>query len=222
MARPTLTARPALLDPARWHGEELANCVSHGVGLLLSVLGVAVLLPLVAQRGDSWAVTGCTIYCATLVCMYVASTLYHGLQYSPLKRTLRTVDHVCIYVFIAGTYTPFTLIYLRESYGWHVLATIWSSAAIGTFCKIKARRGSEVVSIVTYLLMGWLCIVVIEPLAAVAPKAVLHWLFLGGGFYTMGVVFYVRDHRAYHHAIWHLFVLAGSFCHYLAILSPLL
>ncbi len=221
MLRPLLAVRPAVLNPARWSGEELANCVTHGVGLVLSVGGVSVLLPLAAQRGDAWAIVGCSIYGITLVAMYIVSTLYHGLQHSPLKKTFRTIDHVCIYFFIAGSYTPFALVYLRESFGWHILVTIWACAAIGTWCKVAVERGSELVSIVTYLLMGWLCLVVIEPLAAALPSRALTWLFLGGGFYTLGVVFYVRDNRSYNHAIWHLFVLAGSCSHYCAILYPL-
>ncbi len=199
-------------------GEEFANIVTHGVGLLLSVAGVALLLTEVGSRGNVWQISGCSVYAATLLSMYAVSTLYHGSKKQPMKSTLRTADHICIYLFIAGTYTPFTLVHLRQNWGWLLLVAIWIFAASGTVFKLRLRhRCAEFVSVATYFFMGWICLVAIKPMLESVPAGALYLLLAGGLFYTAGVYFYMRDVNRYFHAIWHLFVLCGSGCHYLAI-----
>ena len=207
------------LAPSPVASDELANTLTHAVGVLLSVFGVGALLLLTYQRGDAWQITGCSIYGLTVVMMYAVSTIYHYVTRADLKHTLRTIDHVWIYVFIAGSYTPFALVQLRGPWGWFILSAIWACALVGTLGKITALSDrSERFSVATYLVMGWFCLLTAKPIITHLPWGALLWLFLGGILYTAGVPFYVRDKHRYYHAIWHVFVLAGSCCHYVAVL----
>lgn len=198
-------------------GEEIANSVTHGVGLLLSIAGLALIVTLAALRGTAWHVVSCSIYGATLVLLYLASTLYHSLQGKRLKRLFRTFDHSAIYLLIAGTYTPFTLVLLRGSLGWALFGTVWGIALAGIVFKAFSTDGYAIISTALYIAMGWLCVVGIKPLFAALAWHGFIWLFAGGIFYTGGVIFYA-SRRRFAHAIWHVFVLCGSVCHYVAVI----
>jgi hemolysin III len=204
--------------PRRIFVEEIVNSLTHGIGLVLSVAGFAVLLVQAAKNGTAWHIVGCTVYGCTLICLYLASTLYHGIPAPRLKRVLRIVDHSAIYLLIAGTYTPFLLVNLRGGWGWSLLGIIWGCAMAGIVFKLWFVDHFNLLSTLLYIAMGWLAVVAIKPLLAHVSAAGLEWLLAGGLAYTVGVVFYATRRIPYSHGIWHLFVLAGSFCHYLAVL----
>jgi hemolysin III len=200
--------------------EEVANSVSHGVGFLLAVIGTPVLLFATWECGSPSFVIGAGVFAATMLLLYFGSMLYHAWPQTPFKCVLQVIDHSAIFLLIAGTYTPFTLGPLRGVWGWTVLALIWILAAAGVL--LKARRGPHHrprLAIALYLGMGWLILLVVRPLAAAAPASTLFWLFAGGVVYTTGIIFFVREHVRYNHFIWHLFVLGGTVCHYLAVLT---
>lgn len=197
--------------------EEIANSITHGVGLLASLIAFPVLVASALTRGDALLVLGCTIFAVTLVALYGASTVYHALRPSRAKQILRVVDHVAIYLLIAGTYTPFALGVLRGAWGWTLFAIVWGLAGLGIVFKTVAGFRFPRLSTVLYLGMGWLAVVALKPLASALPGAGLIWLLAGGLLYTGGVIFYARDYKRYHHTVWHLFVLGGSGCHFLAI-----
>jgi len=198
-------------------GEEIANSVTHGVGLLASLVAAPVLI-VVSARGDAWQVVGSTVFAVTLVAMYTASTLYHSLPPSRAKRVFRILDHGAIYLLIAGTYTPFTLGVLRGAWGWSLFGLVWGLAITGVVLKSVRGFRHPRVSTAVYLLMGWLVVVAIKPMTASLPLAGQLWLLAGGLAYTGGIVFYILDHKRYVHAVWHLFVLGGSSCHFVAVL----
>lgn len=198
--------------------EELANALTHGSGLGASLLGFPLLIFVAARGGDLMQVIGCLVFAITLVLLYAASTIYHALPVSPAKHTLRLLDHIAIYLLIAGTYTPFALGVLRGAWGWTLFGMIWTLAGLGILSKIYLGHRFPRLSTLMYLGMGWLVVIAIRPLAAALPPAGLGWLVVGGLCYTAGVVFYVQDWRPYRHTIWHLFVLSGSACHYAAVL----
>lgn len=206
----------------RISAEELANTITHGIGLVLSIAGFVVLLVLAALRGSPRHIVSCAIYGATLVCLYAASTLYHGILSPRRKRALRVFDHCAIYLLIAGTYTPFLLVNLRGGWGWSLLGIVWGLAMAGIVFKFRFVDHFPFLSTVVYLLMGWLAVIALKPLLASVPAGGLLWLLAGGMLYTLGVVFYAWKRLPYNHLIWHLFVLAGSTCHYLAVLSVIL
>jgi hemolysin III len=197
---------------------ELANTITHGIGLALSIAGFVVLLVLAAVRGSPRHIVSCAIYGATLVCLYAASTLYHGIPSPRRKRALRIFDHCAIYLLIAGTYTPFLLVNLRGGWGWSLLGIVWGFAMAGIVFKFLFVDHFPFLSTVIYLLMGWLAVIALKPLLAAVPASGLLWLLAGGLLYTLGVVFYAWKRLPYNHVIWHLFVLAGSTCHYVAVL----
>jgi hemolysin III len=197
---------------------ELANTITHGIGLALSIAGFVVLLVLAAVRGNPRHIVSCAIYGATLVCLYAASTLYHGIPSPRRKRALRIFDHCAIYLLIAGTYTPFLLVNLRGGWGWSLLGIVWGFAMAGIVFKFLFVDHFPFLSTVIYLLMGWLAVIALKPLLAAVPASGLLWLLAGGLLYTLGVVFYAWKRLPYNHVIWHLFVLAGSTCHYVAVL----
>jgi hemolysin III len=199
--------------------EELLNALTHGSGLGASLVGFPLLIIVGIRSGDPLRLLGCSIFAVTLVLLYAASTLYHALPVSPAKQTLRLLDHIAIYLLIAGTYTPFALGVLRGTTGWTLLALIWVLAALGILSKIFLGHRYPRISTAMYLGMGWMVIFAIRPLAAALPAEGLSWLIAGGLCYTLGVVFYVQDWRRYRHAVWHLFVLTGSACHYAAVLQ---
>jgi hemolysin III len=198
--------------------EELVNALTHGSGLAASLAGLPLLVWVSSSRGDIRQIVACSVFATSLVVLYAASTLYHALPVSRAKHVLRVVDHVAIYLLIAGSYTPFTLGVLRGAWGWTLFGLVWAAAAVGILHKTLLGFRFPRLSILMYLGMGWLAVVAIGPLARTLPPAGLAWLVAGGLCYTAGVVFYVRDHLPYRHAFWHLFVVAGSGCHYAAVL----
>jgi hemolysin III len=206
----------------RLSAEELSNSLTHGVGLALSIAGFVVLVILAAMRGSAWRIVSCAVYGTTLVCLYTASTLYHGIRSRRLKRVLKICDHSAIYLLIAGTYTPFLLVNLRGSWGWSLFAVIWGLAMAGILFKVWFVEHFPVFSTAVYLLMGWLALVAVKPMLLKVPHSGLLWLLAGGVLYTVGVVFYAWKKVPYNHAIWHGFVLAGSTCHYLAVLCSVI
>ncbi len=198
-------------------GEEIANSVTHGLGLLLSVAGLAVLVTMAALRGTAWHVVACSVYGATLVFLYLSSTLYHAIQAPRAKEILRIMDHAAIYLLIAGTYTPFVLVTLRGPLGWTLFGLQWALAVAGIVFKSMTRGGYEIASTVVYALMGWMGLAAIRSIYATLNIGGVAWILAGGVFYTLGIIFFAIDRR-YCHAIWHVFVLAGSVCHFFAVL----
>ncbi len=199
-------------------GEEVANSITHGVGIALSIGGLAVLAAFAARFGDVWHIVSCSIFGATLILMYTASTLYHSIPLSDVKTVLRVIDHSAIFFLIAGTYTPFTLVNLRGPWGWSLFGIVWGIALLGVAFQVTLLRRWKIASVGLYIAMGWVIVVAIKPLlASIAPMG-FKLLLAGGLCYTLGIVFYAWRRLPYHHAIWHLFVLAGSVLHYFAIL----
>jgi hemolysin III len=197
--------------------EEIAHSVSHGFGLLLSVIGLATLIVYSSQYGDGWHIVSSSIYGATLIALYAASTLYHAVTIPGLKKVLQKVDHAAIFLLIAGTYTPFTLVNLRGGWGWTLFAMVWSIAIAGMIMELTVKNRYKRVSLGLYLGLGWLVMIAIEPMITNVDISGLILLLVGGLFYSLGVIFYVWKTLVYHHAIWHLFVLAGSAFHFFAI-----
>jgi hemolysin III len=199
-------------------GEEIANAITHGIGTAASIAGLAVLATVSATRGDAWHVVSVSIFGATLVLLYTASTLYHGLPLGRAKAVFRVLDHSAIYLLIAGTYTPFALVSLRGPWGWSVLGVIWGCAVVGIVLRTAFGSRWRVAPVIFYVAMGWAGVVAIRPMIAAVPARGLALVALGGLAYTFGIVFYAWRRLPYHHAVWHLFVLAGSALHYFAVL----
>lgn len=198
-------------------GEEFANALTHGFGLLLSVAGLVVLVAAASAFGTR-EVASCGIYGAALIMVYTTSTLYHSTTHVETKQLLRTLDHIAIFLLIAGTYTPFVLIALRGAWGWGLFAIVWTLAVLGVVFELTALRRFRRAMIALYIAMGWVGLIALKPLVAALPSAGLWLLFGGGVSYTFGVLFYVWRGMRYHHAVWHLFVLGGSVLQYLAVL----
>lgn len=196
-------------------GEELANSLTHGFGLLLSIAGLCGLMFVASGVRET---ASCLVYGITLILVYATSTLYHGARRADAKQLLRTLDHVAIFLLIAGTYTPFVLIALRGAWGWSLFVAVWTLAAVGAVFELSALRRMRGVMIALYIGMGWIGLVAIKPLVAALPTSGLWLLFGGGVSYTFGVLFYVWRGLRYHHAVWHLFVLGGSVLQYFAVL----
>ena len=200
-------------------GEEIANSISHGLGLALAIAGMPVLIVGSARTGSASAIIGAAIFGGSAILLYLASTLYHALPQKRVKDMLQVFDHVAIYLFIAGTYTPFTLGVLRGSWGWTLLGLVWALALAGLIFKLMGGTRFPRLSTVLYLAMGWVALIAIRPLWMHMPAAGLILLLAGGVAYTLGVVFFVLDEKVrYGHFIWHLFVLAGTVCHFFAVL----
>lgn len=201
-------------------GEEFANAISHGAGLLGAAIGSPVLLFAAWERDSVPFTIGASVFVATMLLLYLGSTLYHAWPQTPFKCALQVVDHSAIFLLIAGTYTPFTLGPLHGRWGWTILCLIWALAGCGVM--LKTKRGvlhRPRLALSLYLGMGWLIILAIRPLAQAVPPSTLFWLVAGGVTYTAGVIFFVREHVRYSHFIWHLFVLGGTLCHYLAVFT---
>ncbi len=214
-----MSALAKTTDRDQSRGEELANSISHGAGLVAALIGTPYLIAHALRHGDLAFVVGTSVFAATIIMLYLSSALYHGWPAGKVKRLMRVVEHSAISLLIAGTYTPFTLGVLRGPWGWWLLVAIWGLAAGGVALKIFASIRRPVLSTGIYLVMGWLIVVALRPLLENMPAAGIAWLLGGGLFYTAGVVFYVLDSRLhYGHLIWHLFVLAGTLCHYFAVL----
>jgi hemolysin III len=199
-----------------YHGERF-NSITHLVGAVAAAAGMVALVVLAAQQGDVWRIVSFTVYGFTLLLLYTVSTLYHSLR-GRAKEIFRMLDHNSIYLLIAGTYTPFTLVTLRGVWGWSLFGIIWGLAAFGIVLDSLSKKGLRIIPVVIYLVMGWLCVIAIEPLLELLPENGFYWLLAGGIFYTAGILFYVLDEKVRHfHGIWHLFVLAGSISHYVTI-----
>jgi hemolysin III len=213
---------PALTNDNRLRLEEIANSITHGIGLLLSIAGFVVLLVFAILRGSMSHIIACSIYGATLICLYAASTLYHAVTSPRLKRALKIFDHASIYLLIAGTYTPFLLLNLRGAWGWSLFGVVWGLAFAGILFKFWFVDHFEFLSTAVYLAMGWLVIIAAKPVLTHVPTVTLLWVLAGGLLYSSGVIFYIWKRLPYSHVIWHLFVLAGSACHYVAIFRSVL
>ena len=217
-------AAPAVEYPTRTYtrGEEIANWVTHGVGLAGSIVGLTLLIVYASLRGDAWHVVSFTVFGLTLLILYTASTLYHSRRTPRAERVFRRLDHAAIYLLIAGTYTPILLTHLRGPWGWSLFGVIWGLCGAGAVFQLIFGERYRFTSAIAYLFLGWLIVVAIRPLLAHVPAGAL-WLLLAGALcYSVGVVFYRWHRLRYHHAVWHTFVLGGSTCHYLAVLLFLL
>jgi len=199
-----------------YYGERL-NSYTHLAGTLLAAIGAPVLVVLAARSGDAWKIVGCATYAAALLLLYGSSTLYHSLR-GPAKAILRKLDHCSIYLLIAGTYTPFALVTLRGPWGWTLFGLAWGLAALGIAQEFVFGKGARRLSILIYVVMGWMGVAALRPLAAGLGAPGLAWLLAGGLLYTGGIVFYLLDERVRHfHGVWHLFVLGGSAAHFVAV-----
>ena len=199
-------------------GEEIANSVTHGVAALASIAALPILVAVAVDRGDPWRVVGDAIFGATLVLLYTASTLYHALTHSGAKRVFRVLDHSAIYLLIAGTYTPFALGSLRGPWGWSLLGAVWALAALGIAAKATLGFRFPRLSTAIYVGMGWLGVIAFRPLLTHLGLPGVVWLVAGGLCYTAGVIFFAWERLRYGHMVWHLFVAAGSVCHFFAVL----
>lgn len=213
--------RGQVYDSAVVHGAKLgdilANAITHGIGAGLAIAG-GVCLVVAARHGSGWLVFSCAVFACSLVLVYVCSTLYHSLVRTRARHVFRVLDHAAIYVLIAGTYTPFTLVSLRGRVGWILFAVVWGLAVAGVVFKSFAVERFAVVSTLVYLFQGWLAVFVTRSLVQAIGWHGMLWVLAGGAAYTLGIVFFALDRRPYFHAAWHIFVLAGSVAHYFAIL----
>lgn len=200
-------------------GEEIANSVSHGVGLVGALVVTPILIVVASRSAGAIGVVAASVFGATIILMYLMSTLYHAFPESRAKRVFNVLDHSAIYVLIAGTYTPFTLVVLGGGWGWSLFGVVWGLAAAGVVFKSIGRLGHPVVSTTIYIVMGWLIIIAIKPLSAQVPLWGMVWLGAGGMAYTLGVAFFAARGLRYSHLVWHLFVLAGTTCHFIAVLK---
>ena len=209
---------PEMNGPRSRPGEELANTVTSGAGLVLAVAGAAVLITRAGRHGTVWHIISCSVYAATLIFLYAASTLYHCRRFPNSKPVLRILDHAGIFLLIAGTYTPFTLVNLRGPWGWSLFGVIWGLALLGITFQGALGRRWPAAPVGLYVALGWAAVVAVKPLFATVAPGGLMLLLAGGLTYTLGIGFYAWRRLPYHHAIWHLFVLAGSLAHFGAIL----
>ncbi len=199
-------------------GEEIANSITHGVGIVLSIAGLAILTSFASVFGSVWHIVGCSIYGAMQIVLYTASTLYHSIPLPRAKAVLRVIDHSAIFLLIAGTYTPFALVNLRGPWGWTLLVSVWAIAIFGIAAQSRLIRQKSYLNVALYVAMGWLAVIGIQPLIESVSLGGLILLFAGGVVYTLGCIFYVMRRLRYHHAVWHLFVMAGSILHFFAVL----
>jgi len=198
-------------------GEEIANAVIHGIGALLSIAALVLLVVFSAINGQPWSIFSSVIYGSSLIILYLSSTLYHGFQRKKIKDLFEIFDHSAIYILIAGTYTPFALITLSGRLGWIIFSVVWVLAAIGIIFKIFFVKRFRILSTILYIAMGWLVVFAMEPLVTNLDFWGVFWLVIGGILYTVGTIFYVWRKIPYHHALWHLIVLAGSICHFFSV-----
>ena len=215
-----MTQTPA--QPAYTRRDDIASAVTHGLGAVLSAAGMGVLIALVAQYGNSWRIVSCAVYGTCLLLLYLSSTLYHAFPGPRAKRIFQVIDHSSIYLLIAGTYTPFLLVNLRGGWGWGLFIVIWGLTAAGIVFQTFFAGRFRLLHTLIYLGMGWMVVVAAKPLLGRVPAVGLGLLLAGGLTYSVGVVFYLVRRLPYHHALWHLFVLAGSVLHYLAVLFSVL
>ena len=198
--------------------QEKANTVTHGIGTLLSIIGFIILLFMAVTKGNIWQIISFSIYGSTLVILYLMSTLYHGLSDTRIKKIFQVFDHSAIYLLIAGSYTPITLISLHDSWGWTLFGLVWGIALMGILMKIFLFQKTQVISVVLYIIMGLMIISATKPLLEAVSIKMIIWIVAGGLFYLLGVFFFLAPQIRYHHTIWHLFVLGGSISHFFGIL----
>jgi len=198
--------------------EEIANTISHGLGLVLALVALPVLVMSAMRAGDVRFLVGVSVFGATMVLLYLASTLYHSATHEAAKRTFRLFDHTAIFLLIAGTYTPFALGVMRGPWGWSMLAAVWTLAIVGIVLKVIERTRHSWISIVLYVVMGWMAVVAVKPMFALIPVPGICLIFAGGIAYTGGLAFFAAQQIRYNHFIWHLFVIAGTICHFFAVL----
>lgn len=201
--------------------EEIFNSVTHGIGTLLSIAALVILVILAVGKGDTWHIVSYSIYGSTLVLLYLSSTLYHSFTKEKIKNLFARFDHAAIFLLIAGTYTPFLLTVLRGTLGWVLFGIIWGVALIGIIIRSIYLTRFRKLMVALYLAMGWLFVVAVGPMIKNLPILSVIFLFLGGIFYSVGVIFYVKRNLKYGHGIWHLFVLAGSIMHFFAVVYSL-
>lgn len=199
--------------------EERLNAASHGLGLILALAATPILVVAAARYGGAADIVGSSVFGASMIVLYLASTLFHAAPVGPRKDRLRTFDHAAIYLLIAGTYTPFTLGVLGGPWGWTLFGLVWGAAAVGITAKLVAGFRYPRLSTAMYVVMGWLVLIALRPLLLNMPRAGVAWLVAGGVLYTGGVAFYAAGDRSYTHFVWHLFVLAGTICHFFAVLG---
>ncbi len=199
-------------------GEEIANSITHGIGAALSVAGLVLLVVFASLYGDVWRVVSFSIYGSCLIILYLASTLYHSFPQPRVKRVFRILDHSSIYLLIAGTYTPITLVSMRGFWGWTLFGLIWGMAIGGIVFKAFLTGKFRVLSIVSYMVMGWLALFALKPMLLALPPGMFLWLIIGGLCYSLGIIFFGLKKLPYNHAIWHLFVLGGSITHFFGML----
>jgi len=197
--------------------EDFASSMIHGAGFILAIIGMCLLIAYASIYGNAWHIVSCSIYGSTLVLLYTASTLYHSIRLAKARKVLRVLDHSTIFLLISGTYTPFTLVNLRGPWGWSIFGVIWALAVIGILFQTTGFLKGAKVSVAFYVAMGWVVVVAIKPMLSLVDTGGLVLLLLGGVAYTTGVVFYVWRQIPYNHAIWHVFVVAGSTLHFFAI-----
>ena len=199
-------------------GEEIANSITHGIGTALSVAALVLLVVFAIQNRDAWQIVSFSIYGTSLIVLYLASTLYHAFTNEKVKHFFRLMDHSCIFLLIAGTYTPPTLIAMRGSWGWTLFTLVWAMAVGGLIFETMNIGKYKIISLIIYMIMGWLAIFAIKPMMEALPPGMFKWFIIGGLFYTSGIIFYACQRIPYNHAIWHVFVLGGSITHFFGIL----
>lgn len=200
-------------------GEELANSISHAVALIAMLVGTPFLIINAVKQGDAGQIVGSSVFAATAILLYLSSAVYHGLVAGKAKDLFRIIENSAIFFLIAGTYTPFTLGVLKGGWGWSIFGVVWGLVVVGVALKVFERKPHPLISIILYLLMGWLMVIAAYPLFVRMPTEGILLLVSGGLFYTLGVVFFLTDHKLrYGHLIWHIFVMAGTACHYFAVL----
>ncbi len=211
----------AISAPAHGHftlTEEVFNTVTHGVGLVLSIIGLVALVVIATGAGDPWQIVGVSVFGASLVLLYGASTLYHGVPSRKAKRVLRHIDHTAIYLLIAGTYTPFMLVTMRGPWGWAIFGVVWGLALLGIGFQYTHLHRWEIARVVLFVVMGWTLVIGVVPFVQRTHPGGIALIAAGGAAYTGGIVFYAWHRLPHNHAIWHVCVLAGSVCHFLAVL----
>lgn len=212
-----------MIKQRQTHGEEVANVLTHGAGMLFGIAAIFILMVEAVRSGNSWAMVSFAVYAICMTLSYVTSTFYHASAHARRKRLLRRFDHSAIYLHIAGTYTPFTLIPLREEgwWGWGLFAIVWMAAIVGVWLSFRKMKKKDHLKTVCYLAMGWVVIIAFKPLWDVFEQTgsmdSLYWLIAGGLSYTVGSLFFFLDKYRYMHPVWHLFVLGGTVCHFMAI-----
>lgn len=216
----TTTPRSLFVARPQTLGEEIANAISHGIGFLLAVASLPILAVVSVQHGGAADVVGASVFAATMIVLYLVSALYHAVPRGAAKRWLARIDHAAIFVFIAGSYTPFVLGVLRGGWGWSLFGVVWALAALGVAAKLLNRLRHPLASTALYVAMGWVAMIAVVPLVQRLPAAGLAWLVGGGLAYTAGAVVFLFDNRVrYAHLAWHLLVMAGSGCHFFAVLG---